>query len=108
MENRYDDKVLQFFNSAAGVVHYSSKKTEFIYDTLKTMSLHPDWFTTKGDYRAYYAFLAAYHALVDYYEYRAVYNKKDEKLENALRDWYKAIQPKQNIFARISSYVKSK
>jgi len=78
----------------------------FLLDGLKTLALHPNWFTTKGDYRAYYAFLDAYHTIVDYYEYRAKYNKKDERLENALKNWYVVTQQKPIIFARFSIYAR--
>lgn len=106
MENRYDTKCLDFFcnvlNFTKPLRSEGNTISPDLLDGLKTVSLHPNWFTKNhGDYRAYYAFLDAYHAIVDYYEYRAKYNKKDERLENALRNWYKVIQSKQNIFVKI-------
>ena len=61
-----------------------------------------DIFTkTTGDYRLYYAFLNAYHAVMRYYRFYAKYNLKNVELENALTEWKMAVQPKQNILQNI-------
>jgi len=76
-------------------------------DGLEIMASKPSWFSVNNnDYSAYFAFLAVYHALMRYYKYRAVYNSKDKELEEALNNWYKVVQPKQNILARVVSGLK--
>ena len=110
MENIYHTKCLDFFCNVLDFTKPLRSANDgvsaFLLDGLKTLALHPNWFTTKGDYRAYYAFLDAYHTIVDYYEYRAKYNKKDERLENALKNWYVVTQQKPIIFARFSIYAR--
>lgn len=76
---------------------------------LKQIIFNPKWFSkTDGDYRAYFVFVEAYHAIIEYYRYRAVYNVKDNKLENALSNVDKYINPKQSSLSFLVSEIARK
>ena len=109
MVTRYDISREKFYISACDFVAAVCNQTvnAKIVPGLKLLSSHPTWFAKdEGDYRAYYAYLDAYHAICKYYEYRAKYNKPDAELDAALAKWYNLIQPKQNIFAKVAGLVK--
>lgn len=76
--------------------------------TLPEFKMSLDIFTNNiKDYRVYYAFLNAYHAIMHYYRYNGKYNLKDAELEEVLAEWKLAINPKQNILQNIiSKFVK--
>lgn len=65
---------------------------------LEIMSGHPDWFCgAEKNYKAYFAFLEAYHRVVYYEKYFEKYNFKDEHLEKALKDWKDIVNPKPTL-----------
>lgn len=105
MEDIYSTKCLDFFLYVLDFTKpfrsANDTVSPYLLDGLKTLALHPNWFTTKGDYRAYYAFLDTYNAINNYYGYHGKYGKKDKELENSFKNWYNVTQQKQNIFARI-------
>ena len=70
---------------------------------IKQVELNNSMFTAKNsnDYRVYFACLYAYHTIIRYYRYNAVYNMKDAELQSALDDWYKAVSPKVSIFSKV-------
>ena len=103
MLNTYNDARKQFYINVIEFIRRVYKR-DFeasldIMSGLKDMSLHSSWFHGENlkDYNAYFAFLDVYHAICNYYEYNAKYNKKDEDLEKALRKWYKLTLPKQTM-----------
>lgn len=108
---RYYEVLKQLYVSAVEFIETVQGKnldiTVNMMNGLEIMASKPSWFSVdRNDYRAYFAFLTAYHALMRYYRYRAVYNSKDKELEEALNNWYKVVQPKQNILARVVSGLK--
>lgn len=97
MKNIYDEQVKTFYYSTCMFIASLHGKP-IVVETLqmnhmKEMSRDSSLFRADGskDYHAYFAFLEAYHAFERYYEYYAKYKKKDENLDMALKDWYKAI-----------------
>ncbi len=111
MITRYDVSRENFYISARDFVAGVCGKVvqAKILPGLKFLSEHPTWFSENGkDFRMYYAYLDAYHAISDYYNFRAQYDKPDAKLDTALANWYKLVQSKQNIFARVAELVKKR
>ena len=118
MWTRYNEKVAEFFGAAeneaidsAPVLVAQDNWRKLLYDPdekLTALNLPLGTFTTKkGDYRVYYAFLNAYHAIMRYYKYSAKYDLKDAELEGALTEWKLSVQPKNNILQNvISKFVK--
>ena len=126
MKNRYDDAVFKFNVNMLSFIRkvHDDKKAYYIDPKLciaaneilenvhalcvnpdaelKQIIFNPKWFSkTDGDYRAYFVFVEAYHAIIEYYRYRAVYNVKDNKLENALSNVDKYINPKRNMLSNL-------
>ncbi len=97
MKNIYDEQVKTFYYSTCMFIASLQSKPVDIkisqMDHMQEISRNSSLFRADGskDYHAYFAFLEAYHAIVHYYEYYAKYKKKDENLDMALKDWYKAI-----------------
>lgn len=103
---RYYDVLKQLYTSALKFIEkVQGKNLDITVDMragLEIMASNSAWFSVDGkDYRAYYAFLEVYHALIRYYQYRVKYNRKDEELEEALNNWYKVINPKQSILTKV-------
>lgn len=111
MLNRYSDARKQFYINVINFIRRVSNKdfeaSVDIMSGLKTMSLHSSWFhgETSKDYNAYFAFLDVYHAICNYCEYNAKYNRKDEILEKALRKWYQLTLPKQTLPISIERFA---
>lgn len=122
MKNKKADIIESFYINARSFIEISgadinSIPLEEIYEDLKNLRsdykksidvrmIKSEWFSKNGDYRAYYAFLRVYHALIQYYRYYAPYNMKDVELESALKDWYVVTQNKPNIFSKIFQRIK--
>lgn len=60
------------------------------------------------DYAAWFAYLNAYNKIMDYYRYWAQYNKKDEELEELIKDWNRLIKPKQNVLSMVTKFIRQK
>lgn len=110
---RYYDVLKQLYTSALEFIEkVQGKNLDITVDMragLEIMAFRPLWFSADGkDYRAYYAFLRVYHALIRYYKYSAVYNRKDKELEDALNNWYNVSQPKQNVFSALINKLNQK
>ena len=126
MKNRYDDVVYQFnVNMLSFIRKVHDDKKAYDIDpklctaankimenvsalranpdaVLKQVILNPKWFSkTDGDYRAYYDFLEAYHAIIRYYKYSAKYNIKDNELEYTLNNLTKYTNSKRKILANV-------
>ena len=108
MKARYDIAREQFYISVCDFVAGvgGQKVNADVVSGLKLLSSHPTWFAkSNGDYRAYYAYLKAYHAISDYYNFCTQYNNSDAELDIALKSWYRLINPKKNVFTRIVELI---
>jgi len=117
MQDRYNKKVAEFFDVARGKAIESGPVLDARGNwhkllsnpdaNLTALNLPLDTFTIrKGDYRVYYAFLAAYYATIHHYTYRTVSDLKDENLENALDEWNRVTNAKPNFFAKLVRGIK--
>lgn len=92
-----------------GVVSNLEKLHDNPDSKLDDVKVKASWFVANKNYRAYYAFVELYNSLVYYYRYDAEHNLKNDRLENAWREWNRVLNPKQsNLSFLVSEIVRKR
>ena len=121
MKNRYEQKIMAFmgwlanqnklhrdcgfdvmFDNIESVIDNPDAHISFIQMPYNSLVSKKD--NNLVDYSVYFSVMDLYNAIVFYSRYRAKYNMKDERLENALKDWKAAVYPKptmKELFSRL-------
>lgn len=88
-----------------------------VYENINTIQENPSamnlkevtWFSnSRGDFGAMFVTQELYNSIIRYYRYSAKYNLKDERLENAIKDWMDMAYPKPTLKELFSKLFKGK
>jgi Ca2+-binding EF-hand superfamily protein len=107
MKNRYEQEIMTFMGwlSNQGRINKNSMFGK-MFNNLDKIIDNPDaeidfvqisnnaLVKNQTDYSLYFSVVELYNAIIDYYRFKAKYNLKDERLENALKDWDKCAHSK--------------
>lgn len=106
MKNRYEQEIMTFMGwlSNQGRINKNSM-FDMMFNNLDKIINNPDaeidfvqisnnaLVKNQNDYSLCFSVVELYNAIIDY-RFKAKYNLKDERLENALKDWDKCANPK--------------
>ena len=107
MKNRYEQEIMTFMGwlSNQGRINKNSMFGK-MFNNLDKIIDNPDaeidfvqisnnaLVKNQTDYSLYFSVVELYNAIIDYYRFKAKYNLKDERLENALKYWDKCAHSK--------------
>lgn len=125
MKNRYEQKIMTFmgwlvkqsklhrdcgfdvmFDNIESVINNPDADISFIQMPYNSLVSKKD--NNLVDYSVYFSVMDLYNAIVFYYRNSAIYNLKDERLENAIKAWMDMAYPKPTVKELFSGLFKGK
>lgn len=116
-EQLYQEFARLKYSEKDGYSRYIKEYHLSVYENINTIQENPSamnlkevtWFSnSRGDFGAMFVTQELYNSIIHYYRYSAKYNLKDERLENAIKDWENMVNPKPTLKELLSKLFKGK